>query len=134
MKIDGSCHCGKITYEAEVNPEGVYLCHCQDCQAISGSPYRWAVTIPAEDFTLLTGSPKTYVKTAESGTTNHQVFCPDCASPLYSTAPDNAVASVNLRLGTARQRASLRPRTELWCRSAQVWAGGMEGARKLERQ
>jgi hypothetical protein len=21
MKIDGACHCGKITYEAEVDPE-----------------------------------------------------------------------------------------------------------------
>ncbi|MEE9586606.1 MAG: GFA family protein, partial [Hyphomicrobiaceae bacterium] len=36
MKIDGSCHCGFIKYQAEVDPEGVYVCHCTDCQSISG--------------------------------------------------------------------------------------------------
>ncbi len=134
MKIDGSCHCGSITYEAEIDPKGVYVCHCTDCQAISGSPYRWAVTIPAEHYTLLTGTPKTYVKTAESGITNHQVFCPDCASPLYSTSPDKSSKSFNVRLGTARQRAELRPRNELWCQSAQAWAAPFEDTQKLQKQ
>ena len=39
MKIEGSCHCGKISYEAEINPEYVIICHCTDCQTISGAPY-----------------------------------------------------------------------------------------------
>ena len=25
MKIDGTCHCGAIAYEAEINPQEVYL-------------------------------------------------------------------------------------------------------------
>ena len=28
MQIDGQCHCGKITYEAEIDPEAVSVCHC----------------------------------------------------------------------------------------------------------
>ena len=28
MKIDGRCHCGFITYEANVDPDKVYACHC----------------------------------------------------------------------------------------------------------
>ena len=28
MKIDGKCHCGNVTYEAEVNPDFVVICHC----------------------------------------------------------------------------------------------------------
>jgi hypothetical protein len=86
MKVDGQCHCGAITFEAEVDPERVYVCHCTDCQSISGSPFRWATNVPKGDFRLLSGSPKTYVKQAESGDENHQVFCPDCASPIYSTS------------------------------------------------
>jgi hypothetical protein len=39
MKIDGSCHCGRVTFTADVNPNKVNLCHC-DCQALSGTPFR----------------------------------------------------------------------------------------------
>ncbi len=74
MKIDGSCHCGFIKYQAEVDPEGVYVCHCTDCQSISGGAFRWAVSVPETDFKLLAGTPKTYVKTSESGAPSHQLF------------------------------------------------------------
>jgi hypothetical protein len=40
MKVDGACHCRKITYEAEVEPEQSSICHCIDCQVLSGSAYR----------------------------------------------------------------------------------------------
>ena len=28
------------TFKAEVDPDGAYVCHCADCQSISGSPFR----------------------------------------------------------------------------------------------
>ncbi len=134
MEIDGSCHCGRITYRAEIDPEAVYICHCTDCQAISGSPFRWAVSVPEEKFELLTGTPKIYAKTSDSGRTSHQRFCPDCASPIYSTLPGIEPVMFNLRLGTARQRDELRPRGQVWCRSAQDWAVGVPDAERLEKQ
>jgi hypothetical protein len=109
MKIDGRCHCGFITYEAEVDSDEVYLCHCTDCQAISGSAFRWAVPVPERAFKHLTGKPKTYVKAAESGATSHQLFCPECASPLYSTSIGVGPKVLNLRLGnrtSARRTAA----------------------------
>jgi len=36
MKVDGRCHCGYITYEAEIDLENL-ICHCTDCQTLSGS-------------------------------------------------------------------------------------------------
>ena len=134
MKIDGSCHCGHITYRAEVDPDRVYVCHCTDCQSITGSAFRWAVHIPEENFELLSGTPKTYVKTADSGVTNHQVFCPECASPLYSTSIRGGPKILNLRLGTARQRDRLRPKFQYWCRSAQSWAMELAPVRQLDTQ
>src|SRR6266403_1841089 len=122
MKIDGKCHCGSIPYEADVDPDEVYVCHCTDCQAISGSAFRWAVPVAEAAFKLLSGKPKTYVKTTESGTTSHQLFCPECASPLYSASIGVGPKVLNLRLGTARQRAALTPKAQYWCRSEQNWA------------
>ena len=40
MKIDGHCHCGYITYEADIEPDKTLICHCSDCQTLSGSAFR----------------------------------------------------------------------------------------------
>ena len=40
MKIDGRCHCGYVSFEAEADPETTTLCNCTDCQTISGAPLR----------------------------------------------------------------------------------------------
>jgi len=120
MNIDGSCHCGKISYEAEINPDKVILCHCTDCQTISGAPYRANVPV-APDRVKLRGQPKTYLKTADSGNKLVLTFCPDCGSALYSARMDNPVV-LNLRLGAVRQRAQLIPKAQFWCRSAMPWA------------
>ncbi len=37
MKIEGRCHCGQITYEAVVDADKVAICHCSDCQLLTGS-------------------------------------------------------------------------------------------------
>ena len=34
-KVQGRCHCGAISYEAEVEPCTAYICHCQDCQMLT---------------------------------------------------------------------------------------------------
>ena len=125
MKIDGSCHCGFITYEAEVDPEDTGICHCSDCQTLSGSPFRASVPAAHEDFRLLSGEPTSYVKTADSGAQRAQAFCPRCGSPIYSTAADDPDAPFNIRVGTVLQRDRLVPRHQIWTRSAQRWVGSI---------
>jgi hypothetical protein len=50
MKIDGRCHCGYITYEADINPEKAMICHCSDCQTLSGSAFRTVVFTHEDNF------------------------------------------------------------------------------------
>jgi hypothetical protein len=133
MKVEGGCHCGKITYEAEIDPETVSICHCTDCQTLSGSAYRTNVRTVEGGFRLLTGQPKIYIKTAESGTKRAQGFCPDCGSPIYATSATDPKI-YGLRVGTIRQRGELRPKTQGWCRSAQPWVGDLSGMTQYPRQ
>jgi hypothetical protein len=58
MKIDGHCHCGQITFEAEVDPMALTICHCTDCQTLTGSAFRINIPAPAEHFVLRSGTPK----------------------------------------------------------------------------
>lgn len=119
MKIDGQCHCGNVTYEAEVNPDFVVICHCEDCQRFSGAPYRANVFVKRENFKMQ-GTPRTYVKTAESGNRLGVAFCGECGTSLYSSNLENP-ERINLRLGSVRQRAELTPRAQFFCRSAMPW-------------
>lgn len=67
MGVDGRCHCGAIRYEAIVDVSTVAICHCTDCQMFTGSAYRAVVRASVRDFVLQAGTPKSYVKTADSG-------------------------------------------------------------------
>jgi len=126
MRVDGGCHCGFITYEAEVDPDKVLICHCSDCQTLSGAAYRTVVFAPEADFTLLSGTPKVYVKTADSGNRREQTFCPDCGTPIYA-APSGGDGPriLGLRVGAIRQRDALPPKRQYYCRSAQAWASDL---------
>jgi hypothetical protein len=119
MHIDGACHCGSISFTAEVDPARVMVCHCSDCQVLSGAPFRAVVAAPVSSL-VLRGTPRSYVKVAQSGNRRAQVFCPECGTPLYATAPENAT-SVIIRLGCVAQRAQLRPAVQIWQHSALPW-------------
>jgi hypothetical protein len=134
MQIDGQCHCGAIAYRAEVNSNDAYVCHCEDCQTLSGSAFRWAIPVAEEDFELLRGEPKAYVKVGASGRENHQYFCEDCGSAIYAMSPGAKPMIFRLRVGSARQRADLVPRVEYWAASAQPWSCELPDAKRHDAQ
>lgn len=134
MKIDGACHCGYITFEAEVDPEKTTVCHCTDCQTLSGSPYRASVPVSPGNFNLLSGEPAIYVKTAESGNKRAQAFCAKCGSPLYATAFGDPTAFLNVRVGIIRQRDELVPKRQLWGSSRQSWVDALPAINRLDKQ
>ena len=70
MKINGACHCGDITFAAEVDPEQVLLCHCTDFQTLSGSPYRSVAPSIDDSFCLLSGELTICINLESSAMTN----------------------------------------------------------------
>jgi len=133
MEIDGGCHCGNITYGAEIDPETVGICHCTDCQSLSGSAFRVSVRAAKDGFRLRSGQPKIYVKTAESGNKRAQAFCPECGTAIYASDVTDP-QSFSIRVGTVRQRAELRPKSQGWCRSAQDWVMDLHSIKQFPKQ
>jgi hypothetical protein len=121
MRVEGACHCGAVSFTAEIDPGRVMVCHCTDCQVLSGAPFR-AVAVAAYDTLQVSGQTRSYVKTAQSGNRRAQVFCPECGTPLWATAPENPT-SVVIRLGCVKQRAQLKPAVQIWQHSALPWLG-----------
>jgi hypothetical protein len=131
MQVDGKCFCGEITFQAEVDPNHVHICHCTDCQNLTGTAYRVTAAAPRDSFKLLTGKPKTFDKIAEDGTKSAQAFCPNCGSPIYSAHEGGS--TYGLRSGCLKQRAELVPRKQIWCRSALSWPMNIEAIPKLQK-
>jgi hypothetical protein len=132
MKVDGHCHCEAIRYEAEIDPQKVSICHCTDCQTLTGTVYRISVPVAAEDFVLLRGNPKIYIKTAASGNKRAQAFCVECGTPIYAADAENP-RSYAVRVGTLSQRAELPARLQIWCQSALAWISDIRAVAGRDR-
>ena len=134
MRIEGGCHCGRITYEADVDPEMVAICHCTDCQTLTGTAFRANIQAPAQTF-VLRGEPKIYIKTtAESGNRRAHAFCGDCGTPIYAAAIENP-PTYSLRIGGIKQRAEFGlPKRQIWCQSALPWSMDIRDVAKSSKQ
>jgi hypothetical protein len=121
MKVDGACFCGHLTFEAEIDPEAVLLCHCTDCQTLGGAAFRVVAPAMAGSFRLLSGQPTIYVKVADSGNRRQQAFCPICGTAIYAAPADGGGGHIGLRAVALRQYRDLVPSNQYWCRSALPW-------------
>ena len=102
IEIDGSCHCGSVRYRAQVDPEKVSICHCTDCQALTGTAFRVSVRTPRQDLKI-TGEPKVYEKRGDNGRKRFQYFCPNCGSPLFTNGEgEDAPARRRIQIANAR--------------------------------
>ena len=125
MKVTGACHCGNITFKAEADPEKSVICHCTDCQTLSGTVFRTVLLVAESDFTLLSGTPKIYLKTADSGNIREQAFCPDCGTPLYASSVGGNDRVLGLRVGALQQRGEIVPKKQIFTHSALEWLPDM---------
>ena len=134
MKINGGCHCGYISYQAEIDPDKITVCHCTDCQTLSGSAFRWVAPTREGTFKLLSGELKIYVKEAESGAKRPQSFCPECGTPIYATSAEADPKSHGLRVGSISQRDKLVPKGQVWARSEQQWVADLKTIPRVEKR
>ena len=121
MKIDGGCHCGALTYEAEIDPDTMTICHCTDCQKMSGTAFRTVIRAHEDNF-----------KTSENGTPRAMGFCENCGTQIYGTSVGEGSKTLGIRGGTVTQSAQLKPVNQIWTRSAQPWVCEIEGMEVYE--
>jgi hypothetical protein len=134
MKVEGQCHCGAIAYEAEVEPGTIAICHCADCQMQSGSVFRTNISAAADQFHIIKGIPRKYIKTSGSGAKRVHAFCENCGGPVYSSAAENP-QSYSLRVGALKQRYELgHPARQIWTKRRFAWVPQFDWAQEFEGQ
>ena len=109
MRVHGSCHCEHITFISEAEPARTVVCHCRDCQVMSGGPYRSIVPSDEDAFQLLSGELTIYNKIGDSGNARELAFCNRCGSHIYATSKASSepgvVRSFGLRTGVLAEVA-----------------------------
>ena len=129
MRIEGGCHCGGITYRADIDPDRVSICHCTDCQTLTGSPYR-VTALTDRDHIEITGTPTVYEKIGHNGGKRLQYFCAACGTPVFTSGTGDQAKAWGIRWGSITQRAKLTPKRQIWYRSSPEWIhhlGSMHG-------
>lgn len=80
-KLSGSCLCGKVTYTLNNDFKRFYLCHCRQCQKITGSAHVAHLFTDPDNIQWLSG--QTLLKRFESPQRDFtKVFCNECGCGL----------------------------------------------------
>jgi hypothetical protein len=132
MHISGSCFCGLIEYEAELDGSGIGICHCRDCQIFSGSAFRTSGIVPPQHFRFTKGAPKYFEKVADSGAVRRMAFCAECGTHLCSLPAETDGGFVSIRVASSHQFHQLKPVAELFCASRVPWLSDLEGAARFD--
>lgn len=120
MSRTGRCLCGEVTYSLEGDPIATAVCHCSNCQRVSGSAFSLNI-IALEAQLSVDGTLVAYEETDESGDTVfvRRRFCGSCGSPIVSEMVQTGLIAV--KAGTLDERAELQPTVEVWCVDRQPW-------------
>lgn len=121
-KISGGCLCGDVRYECDAEKLfGGAICHCRDCQFVSGGGPAIILAIPEDSLTVLKGEPKGFTVKGASGGDVTRRFCENCGTPMFSelgVAPGLKV----LKVGTFDDPSFFNPEMTVWTSAAQPWA------------
>ncbi|MBS0378444.1 MAG: GFA family protein [Proteobacteria bacterium] len=120
MQVSGGCLCGAIRYRIDSDPIVTRVCWCRVCQYIGAGSGTVNVCFPTAALTL-TGEPRDFPLTADSGNRMHRHFCPHCGTHLFSAA-ESRPHLVFVRAGTLDDPEVARPAMTIWTAEAPGWA------------
>lgn len=111
-KLSGKCLCGNIEFSGDTEIKLMANCHCSDCRAVTGAAYGTLLFVD-EDAIQVTGTPKVFKHTADSGAAMEKHFCPDCGSQLFGRN-SNRPKTMTIRAGSLDQTSLVKPAVNIF--------------------
>ncbi|WP_199272370.1 GFA family protein [Paraburkholderia acidisoli] len=120
-KHTGQCACGAVKFEFETDPTFIADCYCKDCQKAGGGAMATFFAIPESDFTLLSGTPKAFHYTAQSGNGLDRNFCPECGARLFTSNLAGFPKTVFVTIGSLDNSDGIAPILEMFTKRRLKW-------------
>ena len=118
---EGGCLCGAVRYRVTDEPYLAAVCHCTNCQKISGSAFRIAAYFEESAVQIKSGALKTYeFRSDESDRWLKTEFCSTCGTTVSWTA-EAFPGSRGISGGTFDSPNWIKPAMHTWTRSAAHW-------------
>lgn len=122
--VEGSCLCGNIKYQVEINPEQIFNCHCKFCRKAHGADY---VTVAvANASTLKVVDEKGLLREHQNDIGGFRAFCSDCGTRLFNYAPDKNMY-FGISLSTVDTPIEFNPVAHANTESKASWCEPYEG-------
>jgi len=115
--IEGSCLCGRVTYQYHGEIQEVALCHCSQCRRAQGGAH--AANSPV-DAGKLVFQGRENIAEYQSSDSKVRACCKHCGSALYSAKADLPDVK-RLRLGTVTTEFSCDNKYHIWTGSKASW-------------
>ena len=77
--------------------------------------------VPQDDFTLVSGTPKSFHYIAESGKGLDRNFCPNCGSRLFTSNLESFPGLVFVQIGSLVQPDGIEPKLEIFTKRRLKW-------------
>jgi hypothetical protein len=113
------CSCGAVALSLPGPTRLVVACHCIDCQRRTGAPFGVGAFYPTDAVTV-SGTTKSFTRTAASGGKVHSYFCPHCGSTVFWKA-DNLPAMIGVAVGAMADPQHPAPVRSVFEQSKHDW-------------
>ena len=119
-RVQGSCFCGKVLYEADFPSLWVAHCHCANCRRAQGAGVVTYAGFKTEQVRFTAGE-EGLVSYVDPGTEGLRRFCGSCGSTISFEAPRWAgelhlmVANLTSPLDKLPQAHAYSDRAPDWC-------------------
>ena len=118
--VTGCCLCGGVAFEYNGVVGPANYCHCEDCRRCTGSSFNIGVRLVRSEFRITSGTPRGFTKRGDSSQELTRHFCPNCGSPLFTSAPKHPDL-VYVKAGVLDDPSLVQPTHENWVASAVAW-------------
>lgn len=119
-KYNGSCLCGKVSYEIEGESLGFYHCHCQRCRKASGTGHGSIIRIQTDGITWLSGEQLIHSYKVPDAERFRNDFCSNCGASLPRHFPK--LNMLSLPAGTLDMEPDIKPEARIFLDSKADWS------------
>lgn len=116
--LRGQCFCGQVKYEVENNFKDFYLCHCKQCQRLTGSAFASNIITDPDNIKWLEGREK-ITEYEHRSRVFSKSFCSSCGSgvPYINKSGDALVVPA----GSLTDDPNIMPKANIFSTEKACW-------------